>query len=173
MEYSNGVEELWLDPSNFLMMAQNIKNGFREYIGNYYLNNDIDKNYEKLKLDASNLDAKIKNTVEKSNNKVIVTSSKVFKFLEKYGLTVYVIDSAESKDFEIVSDLISTGKVKNIFVKDNEEINSTVKSLINNTKVETQTWYTLSTISSENRNANEDYFTLMNENIDNLRNELY
>src|SRR5690625_5287963 len=28
MEYNNSIEELWLDPSNFLMMAQNIKTGF-------------------------------------------------------------------------------------------------------------------------------------------------
>ena len=36
MEYTNGIEELWLDPSNFLMMAQNIKTGFGEYIDSYY-----------------------------------------------------------------------------------------------------------------------------------------
>ena len=41
MEYTNGIEELWLDPSNFLMMAQNIKTGFGEYIDSYYLNNKI------------------------------------------------------------------------------------------------------------------------------------
>lgn len=173
MEYNNSIEELWLDPSNFLMMAQNIKKGFNEYIGNYYLNNDINKNYEKFKIDASNLDAKIKGTAEKAKSKTIITSDKMFKYLEKYGLTVYVIDSAESKDLENARDLINNGQIKYIFVKDNEDINNTITSLIKNTKIETQTWYTLSTISSENRNANEDYFSLMNENIDNLKNELY
>ena len=173
MEYSSSIEELWLDPSNFLMMAQNIKNGFNEYIGNYYLNNDINKNYEKLKIDASNLDAKIKTTAEKAKSKTIITSDKMFKYLEKYGLTVYVIDSPESKDLENARDLINTGQIKYVFIKDNEEVNNTIKSLIKNTQIETQTWYTLSTISSENRNANEDYFSLMNENIDNLKNELY
>ena len=38
MEYSYDMNELWLDPSNFLMMAQNIKTGFKEYIDSYYLN---------------------------------------------------------------------------------------------------------------------------------------
>ena len=60
MEYQYGVEELWLDPSNLLMMAQNMKKGFGEYIRSYYLNNAIDKNYEALKIDASNLDAKLR-----------------------------------------------------------------------------------------------------------------
>ena len=27
MEYKNGSEELWMDPSNLLMISQNIKNG--------------------------------------------------------------------------------------------------------------------------------------------------
>ena len=48
MEYNNNIEELWLDPSNFLMMAQNIKTGFNEYIDSYYLTNQIEANYEEL-----------------------------------------------------------------------------------------------------------------------------
>ena len=49
MEYNNSIEELWLDPSNFLMMAQNIKSGFNEYIDSYYLNNKIEENYYSFK----------------------------------------------------------------------------------------------------------------------------
>ena len=43
MEYSNEVEELWLDPSNFLMLAQNIKNGLQEYINDPYLRKQIEE----------------------------------------------------------------------------------------------------------------------------------
>ena len=42
MEYNNHVEELWLDPSNFLMMSLNVKNGLLEYITNQYLKTEID-----------------------------------------------------------------------------------------------------------------------------------
>ena len=89
MDYENYIEELWLNPSNFLMLAQNIKIGFNEYINNHYLKNDIDEKYEELKVEVSNLDAKIKLMVESSTNKTIVVSDDLFKFLEdKYGLTV-------------------------------------------------------------------------------------
>ena len=44
IEYSNSVEEIWLDPSNFLMMALNIKNGLNDYITNHYLKNSIEEN---------------------------------------------------------------------------------------------------------------------------------
>ena len=41
MEYNYEEEELWIDPSNFLMMALNIKNGLLEYTTNHYLKNEI------------------------------------------------------------------------------------------------------------------------------------
>ena len=80
MEYTNGIEELWLDPSNLLMMAQNIKKGFAEYINNYYLNNDVKNNYEQLKIDASNLDARIKKTVQNADEKEILVSDNLFNY---------------------------------------------------------------------------------------------
>ena len=174
MEYTNAMEELWLDPSNFLMLAQNIKKGFGEYVNNYYLKNNIDKNYENLKVDASNLDAKIKRTVEKADNKVIVTSSNMFKFLEKYGLTVYSLeDGYNSKDFDTIKSLVARGKVNYIFIKENEEVNSVIEEFTKNYAVETQSWSSLANINEDKRNANADYFSIMNENIDTLKNELY
>ena len=174
MEYDYGIEELWLDPSNLLMMAQNIKKGFGEYINSYYLNNDIDKNYEALKIDASNLDAKIKNMVEKADNKVIVTTSKVFKYLEKYGLTVYTLENGmDSTDALTVKSLITKGSINYIYIKDNEDVNSDVKNLIKGTKVKTKNLYSIANISEEKKSGNADYFTLMNENIEALKDELY
>lgn len=175
MEYTNGIEELWLDPSNLLMMAQNVKTGFEEYINNYYLNNDINNNYEKLKIEASNLDAKIKQTIVNSENKMIVVSDDMFKYLEKYGLTVYSLDSdsVTSKTISDVKTLINNGTIKYIFIKENVDLNKTVKDIINETGVETLSWHTLSNITEAQRNANQNYFDLMNENIETLKNELY
>ncbi len=176
MEYNNGIEELWLDPSNFLMMAQNIKTGFGEYIDSYYLTNKIEENYEELKIEASNLDAKIKEIVENGNSKAIVTSSNLFKYLEKYGLTVYSLDESNSDVnavYRKVENMISNGSIKYLFVIQNENSNSTVQKLIENTNVETEEWNTLSNLSETQRTENEDYFTIMNSNLELLKNELY
>ncbi len=176
MEYNNNIEELWLDPSNFLMMAQNIKTGFNEYIDSYYLTNQIEENYEELKIDASNLDAKIKDTVSNGNSKIIVASSNLFKYLEKYGLTVYSLDE-ENSDVNAISrqveTLINDGSIKYIFTLANEDVNSTVQRLIDNTGVNTQEWHTLSNLTEIERTENEDYFSLMNANLELLKNELY
>ena len=176
MEYTNGIEELWLDPSNFLMMAQNIKTGFGEYIDSYYLTNKIEENYEKLKIEASNLDAKIKETVTNGNSKTIVVSNNLFKYLEKYGLTVYSLDEDNSDVnavYRKVTNLINNGDIKYIFTIANEENNSTVQKLINNTNVEVQNWHILSNLTEDERTENEDYFTIMNSNLELLKNELY
>ena len=140
MEYENDISELWLDPSNFLMMAQNIKKGFKEYINNYYLNEDINNNYTDLKLETSNLDAKIKQTIKNASNPVIVTSSSMFKYLEKYGLTVYSLeenDSLTDKTIQDVKKLIKNKEISYIIVKEDEEVNDTIKSLIDNTDIKT------------------------------------
>ena len=176
MEYSDSVEQLWLDPSNFLMMAQNVKTGFGEYIDSYYLINKIEEKYEELKIEASNLDAKIKDTVSNGNSKAIVVSDNMFKYLEKYGVTVYSLDE-ENTDVNAVYNevlrMIQSGAIKYVFVKGNEEYNSTVQRLINNTNVKVQNWHTLSNLTENERLENEDYFTLMNYNLELLKNELY
>ena len=176
MEYTNGIEELWLDPSNFLMMAQNIKTGFGEYIDSYYLNNQIEEKYEELKIEASNLDAKIKEVVSNGNSKAIVVSSNLFKYLEKYGLTVYSLDESNTDVnavYRQVLNLVNEGSIKYIFTTANSENNSTVQRLINNTNISQQSWHTLSNLTEAERTENEDYFTLMNKNLELLKNELY
>ena len=176
MEYNNSIEELWLDPSNFLMMAQNIKSGFNEYIDSYYLNTQIEEKYEELKVEASNLDAKIKEVISNGNSTTIIASSNLFKYLEKYGVTVYSLDESNSDVNAIYNqavNMINNGEIKYIFTIANEDSNSTVKKLIANTNVETQEWNTISNLTEAQRTNNEDYFTIMNSNLELLKNELY
>ena len=176
MEYNNSIEELWLDPSNFLMMAQNIKTGFGEYIDSYYLNNEIEEKYEDLKVETSNLDAKIKDIISNGNSKAIVASSNLFKYLEKYGLTVYSLDESNSDVNAIyrqVRNMINNGEIKYIFITSNDETNTLVNRLTSETEVQTQSWNTLSNLTEIQRTENEDYFTIMNSNLELLKNELY
>lgn len=176
MEYTYSAEELWLDPSNFLMMAQNIKTGFSEYTDSYYLNNSIKEKYDKLKIDASNLDAKIKQIVTNSDNKIIVVSDNLFKYLEKYDLTIYSLEEDENlseKNIATVKSLIQSGEIDYIFAPANKELNETTKKIVDETNVKVEYWHTLSNISETERNANENYFTIMNDNLEFLKNELY
>ena len=171
------IDELWLNPSNLLMVAQNIKNGLTEYINNNYLIKEIEKNFEDLKLKLSMLDAEMKLTAENSNTKTIVTATKSLNYLKKYGFNVISLDddnTALEKTINEVNTLINSSEVKYIFSLENETENETVNLLLeNNEKLKLLKLKRLDSITDEERNNGEDYFTLMRYNIDQIKKETY
>ena len=175
MEIKYDPEELWLNPSNLLMISQNIKNGLQEYIDSSYLNKEIDECYEALKVKLSELDAEIKLTVANSKNKTIIVSNDVLKFLEKYGFEVISLDpdTTTDKDINNARDRINSGTNNYIFLLENEKENEHVKTLQQNSLVELITLKNIANITDEERNNNTDYVKLMNENLELIRKETY
>lgn len=175
MEFDYINDELWLNPSNFLMLAQNIKNGLDEYINNQYLKNDILKKYEELKVNVSNMDAKIYLTVNRCDSKNIVVANSGFNFLSKYGINVYSIDDREtipSKTLEDVKNLMKSGEIKYIIINEYDIETELVKELVNTYNVKIVRFNSLSNINEDDRKNKKDYISLMNENIDIINNEL-
>ena len=62
------------------MIAQNIKNGLNEYITNRTLLDDINVNYEKLKLQITEFDAELKLIAENSINNTLIAANSSFDF---------------------------------------------------------------------------------------------
>lgn len=180
MTYDNDVAELWLNPYNYLMMAQNTKNGLLEYISNPYLiTNDegtgVEDRYEALKYDLSRLDADIKETISLSSYDTIVVDNDVFNFLSKYNLNVISLEEDDKlTDVKIneVKKLINEGKIKYIY-SSKTETNNTCKKLIEDYKVELVTFNTMETVDGGITNSNENYVTVMNNNLELLNKELY
>ena len=180
MKYDKSVEEFWLDPSNYLMMAQNIKDGLLEYINNPYLVSNKDKTgiedkFEDLKYDISKIDASLKEVVNNASYKTIVTDTDILKYLEKYGITVISLEENESLSSNTLSEvdkLISENKIKYIY-STKEETNSTAKNLIDKNKLELVTINTMRSVDGGITNSNDNYITIMNNNIDLLKKELY
>ena len=180
MNYDYDISELWLNPYNYLMMAQNTKDGLLEYISNPYLISNTDKTgvedkYEELKYDLSRLDADIKENISHANYKTIVVDNDVFKFLEKYNLKVISLeenDSLSENTINEVKKLINNGSIKYIFSISNET-NNTCQNLINNYNIELVTINAMKTIDGGISNSNENYITVINNNIDLLNKELY
>ena len=175
MEYTNYQEELWFDPANALMLARNIRTGLNEYINNHYLKNEIDKNYEELKIDLSTLSAKLNVISSSCADPTVVVSSDIFKFLENYGFTVISLDenSVTDKTVYEVKRKIANGEVGHIFVIENEDMGPTLKSIIDETNVPTLKFHDLSSLSDSERNGKKDYVSLSFENINLLKQELY
>lgn len=171
IDYKYSIEELWLDPNNLLTIANNIKKGFNEYIKSAYLRNEINDNYEQLKIDLTNLDAKYYSTVKKASTNTIVVSDDAFKFLEKYGLNVISIDmdTAKEKDIELATYALEDSNY--IFIKYKEEANENIEKVINS-KTEKIELYTLTNLIGVNIEKN-DYMVLLNQNLENLKQVIY
>lgn len=170
IKYENSIEELWLDPAKLLTIANNIKKGLNEYITATYLNNEINENYENLRIDLTNLDAKYRSSIEKANSKTIVVSDDIFLYLEKYGLKVLSLDkdSVTQKTINEVKTLVNNKSIKYIFIKNGENVSDTIKS-INATTLELNT---LANLTKDERNK-YDYLSLSTQNLETLKEELY
>ena len=172
-EYS--TEELWLNHSSLLMMAQNVRLGLKEYITSNYLSKKVDKAYNKLKIELSELDADYHLTVENTDNKVIVTSDSALKFLEKFNLKVICLDNdSTEKDVEEVKKLVDDGTINYIFTFKNEKLSPNAEEVIKyNNNIKKLELNRIDNISDNDRDEGKDYITLMNENLDLLKQELY
>ncbi len=179
MIYNNDIAELWLNPYNYLMMAQNTKDGLLEYVTNPYLISNTEKTgindkYDELKYNLSRLDADIKEDISLATYDTIVVDDDAWMFLEKYGLKVIVLEEKDLKQTTIdeVIRLISNNKIKYIY-SSSEETNNTCKNIINGYRAELVTLNAMTSVDGGITNSNENYITVMNNNIDLINKELY
>ena len=176
VNYTYSTEELWLNPYNYLMMAQNVKTGLEEYITNPYLIKEVDENYQSLKISLSELDAELKEIVKSSEYDTIVVDNDSFSFLEKYGLNIISLDNSNNqvteKTISEVKLLLNRNKIKYIF-SSSEEVNDIVTNLKDNYGATISVLNTMKSIDGGITNSNQSYLTIMKDNIDLIKKELY
>lgn len=173
LKYKFGIEELWLSPSNALMLASNIKTNLETFIGSKFVNEEIDTNYKELEETLSLKDAEMrsiaKSAMEKGKNTLIV-SSNMFKFLEDYGFSVISLeDNSNENSINILKKNFKSGTYKYLFFKDTEEITDVMNELKNNGATLTRV-QTMMTLNDNNRKNNDNYLTIMQEFIENIKN---
>lgn len=169
------IEELWLDPMNYLTMANNIKKGFNEYTNISYLKDDVNTKFTELKQDLVQLEADYREMAERANNKTIVVADDVFQYLTKYGLNVISIEkgSKNKKALYNAEELIKKGTVKTIFVKKGQKVSDEITKLKETYKINIEELNTMTSMTSEDRKNSKDYISIMHDNIESLKQELY
>lgn len=175
LETDYSPEELWLNPSSLLMMTQNVRIGLKEYVSSTYLKKDIDKKYNKLKIALSELDADYRVTIENTKNKTIVVNNSSLKYLEKFGLTVICLDNdATEKTVEEVKKLIQSKAVSYIYLFEGEKLSDNSKAIIKlYPDIKPLELHKLVNLSDQERDDEKDYLSIMNENLEFLKQELY
>ena len=171
-EYS--PEELWLNPSSLLMMSQNVRRSLSEYSSSSYLKKDVDEAYDELKISLSELDAEYRLASESTNNKTIIVADSALKYLEKFGLEVICIDDdATQKTVSDAENLINSGAVSYVFKFQGDELGETASNIVNNSGISTIDLHKLDNITDQERSEKDDYISIMKDNLESIKKELY
>lgn len=176
LKYKESVEELWLSPYNFLMLASTTKNNLTDLIENKYLVDEIEKNYDALEEEISIMDAELRTIASsalKNDNNTLVVSSNTFKFLENYGFNIISLEDEGNLSTNNLANIKSNFKNKKyttIFMKNADEKTELIEDLIKNYEVKVVVVNSMNTLSDENVNNNENYISIMNDFLENIRN---
>ncbi len=176
MQNNTKIANIWLNPSNYLMLCSNIKSRLIDYNDNVYIKEAIESKYDELNEKISELDVQLYDIGKNGNYDTILTTNDVFNHLTKYNINVISLDSnneAIDKAYSDAKKLISENKIQYIYYLEGDELNSQQEKLIKDNslvKIEINDIYSL---TDEERNEEKNYLTIMNEIIDNYKKELY
>lgn len=175
LETDYSPEELWLNPSSLLMMSQNVRLALNEYISSTYLIKEVDQAYDNLKIELSELDAEYRVAVDSTNNKTIIVANSALKYLEKFGLNVICLDSdASQKTISDAEELLENKNNTYIIMFKGQELNENVNNLLEKyPDVSKLELHRLDNISDTERSNKENYVTIMRDNLELIKKELY
>ncbi|WP_110932334.1 metal ABC transporter substrate-binding protein [Paenibacillus bouchesdurhonensis] len=162
----------WVSPKSAMIMAENIKNSYVEVDPAH--REQYEARYEQLHARLQQLDAKFTEELTKTNRKEIVVSHQSFGYLcRDYGLTQHSImgltPEAEPKAQDLInlSKLVKEQGIQYIFF---EELVSDklVNTLASEAGVKTLVLNPVEGLTKQQEQAGENYFTLMEKNLQNL-----
>lgn len=173
LSYSSEVCELWLDPSNYLMIARNIKSTLIDYANNVYDEEKIDKLYDELKIKISEIDVDLTMMGKNASKKNILVTNDSFNFLSKYNINVISIKEGDTKSINDAKKLINSGEIKYAYVLRGNTLSEEIETFIKNYNLEKIEIDSMYTITDEDKNNGNDYLSIMTENINKFKTELF
>ena len=173
LSYSSEVCELWLDPSNYLMIARNIKSTLIDYANNVYDEEKIDKLYDELKIKISEIDVDLTMMGKNASKKNILVTNDSFNFLSKYNINVISIKEGDTKSINEAKKLINSGEIKYAYVLRGNTLSQEIETFIKNYNLEKIEIDSMYTITDEDKNNGNDYLSIITENINKFKTELF
>ena len=171
LNFEYAIEELWLSPNNFLMLAKNIRDNFIDYTNSTVLIESIEARYAEIEETLSFMDAELRSVAtdaRSDGNPTLVVSSNKLAFLENYGFNIISLDGDISE--ESIEDAFDEGTLTDIYLCDTDEETDFISSLESDYDANIIRVDTLYTLTDEEASNNETYLTIMRDFIDNIRN---
>lgn len=155
----------WLSPINAKIQMENIKNGLIEI--DFENKNYYESNYNLYANRLNELDDKIRNSLSNIKNRNLVLTHPAFgHFCKEYSLNQIAIARGEA-DPKAMADIITFIKNNNVRAIFYEEFSSSklVDSIAKETGIKILTLNPIESLSEEDIDAGEDYFSIMKKNL--------
>lgn len=164
---------VWLDPLYAKEIALAIKDTLVTQLPEE--EKTLEQNYEQLVKDLDDLHSSFQSTIESAKHKEIIVSHAAFGYWEKrYGLqqiNISGLSSASEPSQKDLEEIVKIAKEKNIhYIFFEQNISSKLGEIIQQEiGAKPLFLHNLSTLTEENIKKNENYFTLMNQNVESLK----
>lgn len=172
--YSKQYNHLWLHPSYALIMCDIIKNDLTSLRPEYEA--IFQANYDNLKEELLNLN-RVFQTLTTASNKYFMTTHDAFSTWQSYGLVeIPILDYYENEpaqeDLQQLIEASITLNLRYLFYEPNLDSNL-INQIQSDFNLEPIPLYNLATLTKEQVENGDDYFSIMYSNINNLKKEVY
>lgn len=174
--HHNVDPHIWLDPILAEQLAENIKNTLVELKPEAA--EEFESNFKELQSLFHDLDAEMQEVSNRAERKEIVVSHAAYGYWEKrYGLkqiSISGLSPTEEPSQKELASIIELAQEHNIhYVIFEQNVSNKIADIVQSElHAEALTFHNLESITEEQYNSGEDYFSLMNENIETLRTAL-
>jgi len=148
-----------------------------EYTNNKVLMTEITENYKELEEKISIMDADLRSIVKTAEKEkkstTLVVSSNLFKFLENYGFNVIALEDEENlteNNLNSIKSNFKNNSYNTIIMSNKDKTTDLIESLVKDYKAKITIIDTMNTLSEENKTNNQNYLSLTQQYIDNIRN---
>ncbi|QAS52940.1 metal ABC transporter solute-binding protein, Zn/Mn family [Halobacillus litoralis] len=171
-DHGNQDPHVWLDPIRSIQLAENVKDTLVELEPEQ--EETFNKNFEKLKEKLKNLDQEYHAQLESlPKNKIIVSHSAYGYWEQAYGIEQIAVsglsptNEPSQKELQTIIEKAEQHNLNHVFFEQNvtPKVADVVRKEIG---AETLRIHNLSVLTEEDINNEEDYFTLMEYNLDQL-----
>jgi zinc transport system substrate-binding protein len=160
---------VWLDPIRSIKLAANIKDSLIELMPEREL--EFEQNFAQLEKDLKELDNEFKNVIDRAENKHLLVAHEAYGYWSnRYGIIQIAVNglspTQEPSQRELTK-LIEEAKEHDLkYIAFEQNVSSRVAEMIQSEiGAETVTLYNLESISAEDMKNQEDYFSLMQKNL--------
>lgn len=176
LDSTYSYSDIWLNPSNILMIAQNIRNELKGFISNPYMIEELNNQYDLFKIDIAEIETELTKTSENSTDNRIITADETLKYLTKYGFEIINL-TENGKEVEnnitLAQSLLSSKTSSYIYVMENKTAPNIVEQLAKQYGAKTLTFRSLETIEEDDIENDEDFLSLMHSNVELIKQETY